>query len=105
MWHDYDLGEPIAERRLTIQAAAPGADSIVVRIGKPQRFPEDEDWFCPFEIVGQSERISHYAAGVDAVQALQLAMRMIEIDLATLNQRFSGRLRWLDETDFGFHQP
>ena len=48
-----------------------------------------------------------YAGGMDAVQAIQLAMDMIGVRLYTSSKAKAGKLRWLsdDDTDLGFPVP
>jgi hypothetical protein len=67
-----EIGEPIAERKLIM-----GSDEVVVTIGKPRPFDDDEDYFCPYSIEHAGQKKVSYAGGMDAVQALQLAMKKI----------------------------
>ena len=80
------------------------AKEIQVRIGKPCPFPDGKDFYCPYQITGVGDGNVQYAGGIDAVQALQLAMRMIACDLGLLNKSCGGKLRWEgDEAgDLGF---
>jgi hypothetical protein len=94
------LGVIIARRRL----CWPGKEGnkITVLIGKPRPFPESKrfphrDYYCPYQIVGVGDQKTRYAAGVDAVQALQLVFTAIGIDLQLINKRRSSPLRWLVE--------
>lgn len=63
--------EPIAERRLSV-VGEPGR-MVTVTIGKPMLKPSG-DWACPVDIQGLHEAVRDSAYGVDAVQALQLAL-------------------------------
>jgi hypothetical protein len=64
--------------------------SVRILIGKPRRYRGGHaDYYCPFSINGVENEI-RYAGGVDAIQALQLVMKAIGIQLSQ-----SGRsLRW-----------
>ena len=42
------------------------------------------------------------AEGVDAVQALLLALWMIDVDLRAVQRTVGARLLWLDQADLGF---
>jgi len=77
---------------------------IAVLIGKPQRQSDSSDYYCLFQVVGIGDEEVRHATGIDAVQAMQLAMKMIGAYLYSLNQHNGGRLRWEgDETgDLGF---
>lgn len=94
-----EIGEPIADRKLMM-----GADEVVVTIGKPQAFNDDEDYYCPYSIEHGGRRKMSYAGGMDAVQALQLAMKKIGVDLAALAKAQGVSIDWLPDTpgDTGF---
>lgn len=99
-----DIGTVIAVRTLSLS----GEEKVTVTIGKPKRFPEGDDYYCPYRIVGiGNERVRH-AGGVDAMQALVLALRMIGAELYTSPEARSGALRWMGrsrEGDLGFPVP
>ena len=72
------LGPVIASRKLTDA----NGGSVRVLIGKPRRYRGGHpDYYCPYSIKGLENEI-RYAGGVDAVQALQLAMKAIGIRLS-----------------------
>ena len=99
------LGEVIAERRLEWAGGGPG-DGVLVRIGRPVPDPEPGgDWLCPIQIVGAHGDAVRAAYGVDAVQALVLALWMIDIELRALQKDAGRALLWLDRTDLGFLPP
>jgi len=63
---------------------------------------------CPYQILGIGDERVRCAGGVDAVQALQLAMEMIGSELYfKLNRQHDGKLRWEagKEGDLGFPVP
>ena len=92
-----ELGDVIAERELEVR----GAGRAVVRIGRPMPDPrEGGDWSCPFQIIGLGDEAVHEAFGVDAMQALQLCLQMIDIHLT--EQRRTHEITWLGGADLGF---
>lgn len=97
-----NVGTVIATR--TFYLAGETTREIQVWIGKPCSFPDGRDSYCPYQIRGLGDAKVRYAAGIDAVQALQLAMLMIASDLGSLNESCGGMLRWAgDETgNLGF---
>lgn len=100
----HDIGDIIAVRELSLtENDKPGA-IVKISLGKPRTFPDSEGYYCPFLIVGVGAENIKYAAGVDAIQSLQLAMVMIGATLKFLNEGLDGELRWEggDEGDFGF---
>ncbi len=99
-----DVGEVIAVRELSFISKAGSQDELTVSIGKPQPFPDSESYFCPFQISGVGEERIKYAAGIDAVQALQLVMAMIGADLKFLANELGGVVSWegSDQGELGF---
>lgn len=90
------IGTVIAERTLDL---APRS-KVVVRIGKPRKFRGDGNYFCLYEILWPGKRRISYCGGVDAIQALELAMSMIATDLYT--SPVAAKLTWLGRRDLGF---
>jgi len=91
-----EIKEPIAQRKLTA-----GTTVITVTVGRPQR--SGDDYSCPYCIeFGNAKRIGH-AIGMDGVQAIQLAMRKIGVDLLATGSELGSAVSWLDvpgETGF-----
>lgn len=65
---------------------------IPIRILDPEE--RDVDWACRFEIGWPDETTTMEAMGVDAVQALELAMKMIGAFIYTSDHHASGNLTW-----------
>jgi hypothetical protein len=77
-------------------------------MGKPQPFPdskESDDTYCPYQITGAGDQRVRYAAGVDAFQAIELALKMIGADLSNLNRGLNGRLCWECDQSGGLGFP
>jgi hypothetical protein len=97
-----DLGTVIAERRLRV-TGRPELD-VRVRIGMPRAFQEARaDYFCPYQILGIGSGKVRYAGGVDALQALELAVLILPTELEALRRDHPG-LGWEDapDGDYGF---
>ena len=93
------------KQAIAVRTLRAGAQSIVVTIGKPQPFEGGGDFYCPYSIEFQGKTRIGYAGGVDAVQALQLAMKKIGVDLAHLKTPPDSPITWLDEVgQTGFPQ-
>ena len=90
---DKHLGTVIAERRLHVRGAPQRA--VVVSLGKPRKSNGTEDWECPFRIVGTGIRVVEYGRGIDAFQALTMALEGIRYYL----DRSSTPLVWGDVFD------
>ena len=99
------VGDVIAVRRLFL--ANEPSRKITVLMGKPQPLPDalGEDHYCPIQITGLGNEKVRYAAGVDAFQAIELAFRMIGVELGVLNRNNGGRLRWEYDEEVGLGFP
>jgi hypothetical protein len=101
------VGVPIAVRRLSLVNDPTRA--IVVTMGKPQPLPDalGDDHYCPIQINGVGSEKVKYAAGVDAFQSIELAFKMIGVELAVLNREHDDQLRWEGDEhgDLGFPFP
>jgi hypothetical protein len=81
----------IATRMLKLRRAA-GHIDIPIRIFAPK--PLGDSWMCRFEIDWPDEMIALDAGGVDAVQAIELALRMIGASIYSSDHHESGNLIW-----------
>ena len=93
----------IGLRMLTL-ATPVGEKDVPVTIEAP--VGAGRDWRCSYEIGWPSGARRKQANGVDAIQALHLALQRIGTDLYTSNEHAEGRLRW--ETPgggYGFPVP
>lgn len=78
--------------------------SILVRIGFPKRRATDGRYECVAEIDEGHLVSSKPMNGVDAVEALELAILMIGTELQCIQEHAEGPLTWLDgkRRDLGF---
>jgi hypothetical protein len=98
------LGIVIATRELTLASAT----TVTVRIGKPELFSDGLNWYCPYQVDGIGNGRVRRAGGIDAVQALELALKMIGAELYTSAAAKSGSLTWdaaSKPSDLGFPVP
>jgi hypothetical protein len=101
------VGPVVATRH--IRAEGPDEVSYLVKIGLPQQFPDSADYYCPVQVLSERDNQGKvlYSAGIDAVQALQLGMKLAGGILFRLNQDCGGKLRWEgdEKGDLGFPIP
>ena len=83
---------PIASRKLTTDKG-----TVLVTIGKPSLFEDQEDYYCAYSIELNSDRKTSYAVGVDSVQALQLALKKIAVDLEFISRKNSLQISWFED--------
>jgi hypothetical protein len=91
----------IATRVLTLRRPA-GDVAVPVRLHAPEA--EDLSWACRFEIGWPDGLLAQAGYGADAVQAIELAMRMIGALLYRSDHHQSGALMW-DEPGQGYGFP
>jgi hypothetical protein len=90
----------IAQRMLTLKSAGGDID-IPIQIHAPEK--ADDHWICRFEINWPGERLERHGAGIDAVQALLIAMQMIGAHIYSSEEHESGGLSWLESgRGYGF---
>jgi hypothetical protein len=93
------VGTVIARRELVLDGRPRRTISVI--LGRPRRFPRSRtfrrgsDYYCPYQIRGLGNEPVTYAGGVDAVQALYLALVGVGARLERLNREHRGRLQWL----------
>jgi hypothetical protein len=97
------IGEVIAVRRLFL-VDEPDRE-ILVKMGKPQKTPGEQDFYCPYQITGLGDEKPSASVGIDSFQAMQLALRSIGGKLILLNRNSDGRLRWECDEQGGFGFP
>ena len=92
----------LAERILDISDGG----KVTVIVGIPQKHGDDS--VCIYKIVGIGDECVRHAMGIDALQALQLALKAIGTDLYTSEEAKAGVLSWEGELvkgDLGFPVP
>jgi hypothetical protein len=93
------LGEILASRTLRFQLGSRPAIDITVKVGRPVPDPEDHDrsWICPFQISGIRDEPVRAIFGIDAIQALVLALHALPTELRAMAREESGSFPNADE--------
>ena len=94
----YELGTILATRTLRFRARD-GVRDIGVSLGLPVPDPEhpNKAWICPFQISGIREEPVRAIFGVDALQALVLALHTLPTELQSLAREEAGSFPDADE--------
>ena len=103
--HLNSVGEVIAVRTLKLQGEQGTPSDVTVLIGKPQKTPGFDEYYCPYQIRGAGSEKIGYSCGIDAVQALSLALSILGVELEVLNKELEGRLSWECDEEGGFGFP
>ena len=81
-----------------------GEAPVPVRVFQPER--DGEAWTCRYEIEWPSEKWSRFAAGVDSMQALILALEKIGTEICTSSYHQSKSIKRLGyPLGYGFPLP
>ena len=75
--------------------------NVAVEIFAPERDYDGRGtaWKCEYCITGLARTIDRYANGVDAVQALMLALKTVGVDLNFSEERKANLLFWIEPND------
>ena len=93
-------GVLIAYRRLVITGPS-GETEVPLRLFQPEN--DDGMWICRYEIDWPGHKRSHFAGGVDAFQALILALQMIGAEIYASAYHDAGSLKWFEQyRGYGF---
>jgi hypothetical protein len=88
------LGTIIATRELSLT----GGGRVLIEIGQQLQAEGDPlEYRCPYRITGLGRGRIRMISGVDAVQALLLALQTIGTDLYTSSEYEAGTLVWPDD--------
>jgi hypothetical protein len=98
------VGEIIATRRFILAREGHQQVDVIVSMGKPEQFPDNTDYYCPYQIRSFNGDKVMAIGGVDAFQAMQLALATIRVELEVIERDSGGRLAWEGgaEGDLGF---
>jgi hypothetical protein len=92
----------IAQRTLTFVTKG-RRQRVRIRIGQPVRDVPTAgglDWRCPVSITGSSRRPLR-GIGVDSLQAVVNALKLVEVELIARERDRKGRFEWLGEAWHG----
>ena len=77
-----------------------------VRVGAPVPDPRvGGDWMCPGQVLGLGDEKVRAAHGVDAIQALQLCLHMLDALVRQLERAEGCQTTWLSMPDLGLLSP
>src|SRR6266496_3681883 len=98
-----DIGQAIAVRKLLLSEGDAADRTVLVTLGMPRQFPDATGYYAPFQVTGMGSEKVKYAGGIDAIQAIQLAMKMIGAYFSALADEGTD-LSWEggDNSDLGF---
>ena len=98
------VGEVIASRRFTLVRDSQPPVEVVILMGKTRGIPTPARLLLLLSNQRVRSRKVIVIGGVDAFQAMQLALKTIGVELDVINKDSGGRLEWVagQEGDLGF---
>ncbi len=84
------IGRVVATRELRLSRQK----KVTIEIGKPRKFRGSPDYFCAFRIRGMGDDFLSLSGGVDAIQALELALVHVGTKLYFSEEAKAGKLTW-----------
>lgn len=91
------IGELFVSR--TLQLNDKNSTDVTITIGKPQKFPDGQDYYCPYQIIGLGDGKISRCGGIDEIQALLLALEQIGTFLIHSEEYKQDKLSWLGSED------
>lgn len=88
------VGEIIAERTYSLLRDGHQPETVVVQLGKPVHVPNHADFYCPYQITRPNSAKIMGIGGLDAFQALQLAIHPRGVELEIIRRDSGGQLIW-----------
>lgn len=95
-----EISQVIAERTMVFVRNTGEREAAALRVGLPIKVDEDT-WFCPYELCTESSKKSFGMHGIDALQALELTMKTLGVEVAYWEKSKSGKFHFLDEEGAG----
>jgi hypothetical protein len=100
------MNSVIATRSYRFVDASGRENPVTIEIGMPSSFPDDTGYRCPVRVVGLGDGVVREIGGIDALQALLLALQFLNTTLPAFAREAGGRMVWEDDSgDLGWIAP
>jgi hypothetical protein len=92
-----ELGTVIASREMEFVFDDGRKEKASLKVGIPFEYGDGFDWCCPYEISTESSKKLGGMFGIDALQALDLTMKTLAVDIEFWERTKKGKFHFLDE--------
>ena len=92
-----ELGTVIASREMEFIFDDGRKEKAYLKVGMPFEYNENPDWCCPYELSTESSRKLFGMIGIDALQALELAMKTLRVEIEYWERTKKGKFYFLNE--------
>ena len=96
-----NVGKIIASRELIFVSSDGSKEEAFLRVGMPYEYTKSLDWCCPYELGTASEKKIFGMIGIDALQALELTMKTLSVEIEHWERKKKGKFHFLDKKGAG----
>ena len=96
-----EIGIVIASREMEFRYEDGTTESFLLRVGMPYECGDGFDWCCPYEFGTESNRKLFGMCGIDSLQALELTMKTLKVEIEYWERTKKGKFYFLDEEGSG----
>lgn len=96
-----DIGTIIASREMEFIHENGEKEKAFLKVGMPFEYGEGYDWCCPYEISTESSKKLFGMFGIDALQSLELTMKILGVEVECWEKSKKGKFRFLEEEGAG----
>lgn len=100
MGSEMEITQVIAERTMLFVRHTGEREAASLRVGLPVK-DEENSWLCPYELRTDSAKKVFGMYGVDALQALELTMKILSLEVAHWEKSKGGKFHFLDDEGAG----
>jgi len=101
MFEVKELGQVIAQRKLEFIKDDGSSESVTLKVGLPCACEEPDAYICPYELSSISHTKLFGMVGIDTIQALELSVKTLKVELDHWENKFNGKFYFLDEIGHG----
>lgn len=102
LWKPNKIGKVIAERKMELKRRGKKSRKVIVQFGCPIRAStakKHDYWVCPIRITGLSSEFKTNIFGSDSLQALTLAMNLVDDILPLRAKSCGGKVIYLHPSE------
>ena len=96
-----EISTIIASREMEFRYEDGTTEVFFLRVGMPYEIDDGGDWICPYELGTESDRKLFGMFGIDSLQALELMMKILKVDIENWERVKKGQCFFLDEKGAG----
>ncbi len=91
------IDEVIALREMKFHYEDGRVEKASLKIGKPYPYNEENDFVCLYELSTESKSKLSEMVGIDSLQALDLTMKSLSVEVEYWERSQKGKFFYLDE--------